>query len=84
MAYRQNLDNGVMRKPSSSFTGSRTSKSMDFEAVIAKGENPNGQTTIALTEVSRGGQPAGYKNYRPGKGTEGDRWNSNPDKYDEP
>lgn len=78
--YPQNLDNGVMRKPTSPFTGSRTSHSMDFESIIAKGENPNGQTTIALSEVSRGGQTAGrgYCSYRWGGDTDGGRWNSNP------
>ncbi len=84
MGYRQNLDNGVMRKPTKPDTESRSSRDMDFKSIIAKGENPNGQTTIAPTEVCRGGQSVGYPNYRPGKGTDGSRWNGNPNLYNEP
>lgn len=78
------LDNGVMRRPSKPDTGARSSRSMDFKSIIAKGENPNGQTTIAPTEVCRGGQSVGYPSYKWNKGTDGDRWGSNPNLYKEP
>lgn len=78
--YPQNLDNGVLSKPTSPFTGSRTSRDMDFEAIIKKGENTNGQTSITPAEVSRGGQTSGrgYSSYNWGNDTDSRRWNSNP------
>jgi len=78
--WPQNLDNGVMRKPTKPDTESRSSHSMDFKSIIAKGENPNGQTSITPAEVSRGGQTSGrgYSSWKWGNSTDGDRWNNNP------
>ena len=78
--YPQNLDNGVMSKPTKPDTNNRTSRSMDFKSIIADGENPNGQTSISPAQVTRGGETAGrgYDCYRPSKPTDGERWGSNP------
>jgi hypothetical protein len=78
--WPQNLDNGVMNRPTKPDTGNRTSRSMDFKAIIGEGENTNGQTSITPAEVSRGGQTAGrgYDCWKWGGNTDSKRWNSNP------
>ncbi len=77
---KQYLDNGPLRRPTKPDTESRSSSDMDFKAIIARGENTNGQTSIAPAEVSRGGQTAGrgYSSWNWGGNTDGGRWNSNP------
>lgn len=74
----KSLDDGVMRKPTSAFTGSRTSKSLNFYDIIAKGDNPNGQTTISPAEVTRGGESIGYGQQRWRESADGNRWGNNP------
>lgn len=78
MGYKQGLDNGVMDKPTTPITNSRSSKSMNFYNAIANGENSNGQTTIAPAEVVRDGQNQGYEQWGCGGTTDGNRWNGNP------
>lgn len=73
MGYRQDLDNGVMNKPSYGGSGTRQSRGRDFSKAIAEGENEHGQTTIAPSAVIREGRCV-YDQENYPNNQQGNRW----------
>lgn len=73
MGYDQYLDNGVM-KGRQSGPDNKQGKSLNFFDVIAKGENPNGQTTHAPGQVVQGGEVIYEQERYPRDFQGGSRW----------
>lgn len=78
--WPQNLDNGPIGKPSipgpqpRAGTQQGIGKNMDFFSAIAKGENPNGQTTHAPGQVVCGGEVCYEQERYPRDYQGGSRW----------
>lgn len=79
MGYKQDLNNGVIAKPSipgpqgRAGTQQRIGKNMDFYGNIAFGENDKGQTTIAPSQVVRSGHVVYDQEDYP-RGQTSERW----------